>query len=202
MCMGGGGGDGGARQRQQEQQRAIEQATERINQAFSGFNEPFYQQRAQAYESYALPELAKQYGQTQRQATFGLADRGLMQGSAARNMNQQLQLEQAKQQQNIANAALGQANQLRKEIGQEQSSLVSQANVANDPASVANTAMMNASAYSAPSQFAPIGNLFGDFANMYLTRQNANMYGQAGQQARNNFNLGYGQSSPNMFITP
>jgi hypothetical protein len=198
MCFGG-GGDGGARARQLEQEAKIKAATEDINKVFAGYGPAFYAQRAKDYENYALPELARQFGQQQKQATYKLAGSGLGKSSAARDLNQQLQFTKSQQQQNIANAAMGQANQLKQQMAQQQQGLISQANMASDPASIANAALTTASTYAAPSAFAPIGDLFSNFANQYLTRQNAFMYGgQPTQQGGMNFNLGTNYGVPSM----
>jgi len=195
MCMGGGdGGAGAARQAQIDQQKSIADATDKINQVFGGYDDAFYKKRTQAYEDYAMPQLQNQFAQTQKKSLFGLADQGLWNSSAARNTNQQLQLANSQNEQNIANTALGQSNDLRKQIASQQQSLIGQANVASDPLSVAGQAALTAGSFAAPSAFAPIGDLFGTFANSYLTKQNSNLYGQAAQQYQQPIN--YGSSLP------
>lgn len=172
MCLGGGdGGAGQARQQQQDQQRQIEDATTRINQAFSGFTPKFYQGRAQDYENYAEPQLMGQYHSTYQNLLGKLANQGLLNSSAAIGQRGALQNELNTQQQGIANQALSQSQQLQQQVAQEQQTLIGQANAATNPSSVAQGALGVASSFSAPSAFAPVGQLFNNFANTYLGSQ-------------------------------
>lgn len=177
MCMGGGGDPAAeARKQQQQQQQKIEAATGQINNAFAGFDPAFYQARTKAYETYAMPQLNQQYQNVQSGLYGKLANQGLLNSSAAGVEKGALQQSLAEQQQNIANAGLQQSQALQRQVGQEKANLIGQANVAADPLSVSQNALQSASGFSAPSPFAPLGQMFQGFGNMYLGSQVGNTY--------------------------
>lgn len=205
MCLGSSSGGADAAVAQQKaQQAAIQAATNQINKTFSGFDNNFYNQRTQAYENYALPQLGQQLQQTQNQLGFKLAGQGLGRSSAAKQLGESLATETGVQKQNIANEALAQTNQLKQNIAQQQSNLISQANVANDPSSVATQALSTASSFNAPSSFPALGQAFSNWANMYLGKVNNSIYSNPNMASVNspfNYSLptssytgGYGSS--------
>lgn len=190
MCFRSSDAGSQARTLQQQQQKQIEDATSQINTAFQGFNAPFYQQKAQAYEDYAMPQFQEQYQTTANQLGFQLANQGLTKGSSqAQQLGEALGQEASTQKQNIANQGISQAQSLQQQIEQERSGLIGQANAASDPLSIAGQAVGQAAQFSAPSTFGPIGQLFGNFANAYLGKQYASAYGT---QYPYNYGYGYG----------
>ena len=181
MCFNSGdGGAAAAAQQQQQQQAAIEAATNQINQNFSGFNTPFYNNYTQANENFGLGQLAQQLQQTQNQVGFKLAGQGAQNSSVGDTLNQSLQQESGQEKQNVVNQALGATNTLQQNVAQQQANLISQAEVANDPASVATGSLNIASSFNSPSPMPAIGQLFGNWANTWLGGVNASNYGAAG----------------------
>lgn len=171
-----------ARQQQQLQQGEVQQATNRINQAFSGFTPQYYQNRAQAYTNFAEPQLMQQYQDTSLGLLDKLGNQGLLNSSAGLQERGALQNQLGLQQQGVANTGIQQAQQLQQQVAGEQSSLIGQANAAADPLSVSQQALGQAANFAAPSAFQPLGNLFQNFANTYLGSQlastyNPNLYG-------------------------
>src|SRR5438034_481771 len=61
----------------------MSQAESSIDSAFSGFNDDWYSKRRTSYLNYAIPELTKQYGSERKSLVYGLANRGLVNISAA-----------------------------------------------------------------------------------------------------------------------
>lgn len=161
---------------QQQQQQAVQAATGQINNAFSGFTPNFYNQRAQTYENYAAPQLEQQYQTSEANMKDKLGNQGLLDSSAAQQESGALAENLATAENSIANTAIGQSQSLQQQVAQEQANLVGQANAASDPLSVAQNAIGAASSLQTPSAFAPIGNLFQNFANTYLGSQLANTY--------------------------
>ena len=195
--MSGGGDPGAAAARQaQLQQDQITQATGQINKAFQGFTPQFFNQRAQDYEAYALPFLNQQQQQAQNQANFKLFDQGLQKSSQAKTLGEQLGKYTNQQKQGVANEGIRQAQSLQQQIAQEQQNLIGQANAAANPASVGQEALGQAAQFSAPSSFAPVGNLFQNFANTYLANQLTNTYSPAlyGQFLQNPYASAGGQT--------
>lgn len=160
-----------ARNQQKQQQADITQATGQINQAFSGFTPQFYQNRAQAYQNYAAPQLNQQYQQASQGLYGKLANQGLLNSSAATQEKGALQQSLAQQQQGIANTGISQSQQLQQQVSQEQANLIGQANAASNPLSISGQALNTAAGFSAPSAFQPIGQAFSQFGNTYLGSQ-------------------------------
>lgn len=173
-----GQGDAGsqAREQQQLQQQQIRQATDQINKSFAGFNPQFYNQRAQAYENWALPQYQQQFQNTKDQTGFQLASQGLNDSSQATQIGEKLGQAAGTAQQNIAQTGIQGAQSLQQQVEQERQSLIGQANAASDPLSVANSAIGTAASFTAPSAFAPVGQFFQNFANTYLAGSLNNLY--------------------------
>lgn len=161
---------------QKQQQKSIQQATNQINQDFSGFTPQFFQDRATAYENYEEPQLYQQYGQTLAQMQDKLGNQGLTDSSAAQQEQGALQQALSQGQTQIANQGISQAQTLQEQVANEQANLVSQANAANDPLSIAQGALTQAAGFQTPSAFTPIGNMFQNVANTYLGSQLASTY--------------------------
>lgn len=195
-CLGGNNSAAAqATQQQQQQQSAIASATNKINTDFSGFNPAFYSNYTNANENQGLGQLAQQQQQTQNQLGFKLAGQGLSNSSAGQQLGQSLQQEAGTQKQNVVNSALGATNTLQQNIAQEQNSLISQANVANDPSSVANQALGVASSFSSPSPIAPIGQAFSNWANTWLGATNASTANSAAAAQSSSYPAYYGGTS-------
>lgn len=186
-CCGSGGSDSAeeARKLEDERQARIAQGMTNINEAFKGFNPEFYQQRANAYTNFAMPQLGEQAQQTQQQLIYGLGNRGLLGSGVAADRNAAFQRELQRQKQGIVDAGQGQANELQREIESNKSQLVNQLQISSDPNAAAQGALGSAQAFSAPSTYAPISNLFQNFANMYLASQIARSTPQTTQYSNN-----------------
>lgn len=150
-----------------------------------GFDDNFYNQRRDAYVGYALPQLASQYNQTQRDATFNLANKGLLQSDAGTQLRNSLEKERQLQTQGVADTAQGQVNDLRTNVENQRGALVNQLNASGDPVNATQSALSTAANFQSPSAYQPLGNLFTNWANMYLAKQYT---GQPNVQT----NAGYG----------
>lgn len=147
-------------------------------QTFEGFQPEFFNQRAQAYVNYALPQLAEQYQQARNAQSFGLANRGLLGSTQQTQATQRLERETGRAKQGIAETGIEQANQLRKEIEQARQEAIRQLYQSADPAQAISSAIGSASQFRIPSAFAPITNLLGNLAQQYLVSQTLNAYRQ------------------------
>lgn len=180
LCGGGGGTAGDtARQQEAQQRQSITQATGQIDSAFKGFTPQFYNQRAQAYENYAEPQLMGQYQNTLRGLYGKLANQGLLNSSSAIRQKGALGQELATQQQGVANEGIRQSQSLQQQVSSERNNLVGQANAASNPLSIAQGALGSAASFAAPSAFAPIGQAFQNFSQTYLGSQLNNSYNPA-----------------------
>lgn len=174
----GGGNDYAKTAKKQEaaRQQAITLGTQKINKAFSGFTPSFYQQRANAYEQFAMPQLANQYRQTRNQVGFGLANRGILASGAAKQQWSDLARDLGTAKQGIADTAISQAQGLRGQVENQRQTLLNQLYQSADPANAGAGATQVAAGYAQPSTFAPLGNMFANLANQYYMSQLINSY--------------------------
>jgi hypothetical protein len=158
---------------------------------FEGFQEPFFQKRAQDYVNFALPQLAEQYRTNQKGILYGLSNRGLDRSTVASEAASGLERTAGEGRQRIAETGITQANQLRKDVEQARQQAISQLYQSADPAQAVQGAVRSAIGFQAPSSFAPLANMFSGIANQYMTSQLLNNYrqpyGMSGEGAGNYF---------------
>jgi len=176
------------RQQQQQQQQQIQTGLGQINNAFSGFTPQFYQGVQDAYMNYATPQLYQQYQPILGQTNAKLANQGLLGSSSDQYLHQQLGQQMGQAQTQISNQAVQQSGDLQQQVGQEKSNLIGQLETASQPADVAQQATGIASQFTAPSTFAPIGQMLSQFGQMFLGGQQSNMYNQFANQYLSAFN--------------
>lgn len=173
---GSGGGDGGAAKMERARQGRINQGMGQIKDLFGGYDDKFFDARKQAYLDYANPQVMDQYRTTKNNLAYTLARNGIMGSSAAVGEQGALDKNLAMQQNNVANAAQGQANQLREQVQNNRSNLTNQLISSGDPSVVAENSAAATANLRAPSTFQPLSNLFSDFAQTYMANQNARSY--------------------------
>lgn len=168
---------------------------------FEGFQEPFYQKRAQDYVNFALPQLAQQYRANRNSMLFGLSNRGLGDSSVADQASANLEREAGTGRQTIADTGIEQANQLRRDVESARQQATSQLYQTADPAQAIQGAIRTASQIQQPSTFAPITNLFTNLAQQYATNQLLNSYRQP-YGAPYNYQGAGGYQQPNNYLAP
>lgn len=162
MCSGGGGDGGAAQARADEEARQarIRQGTTAINQKFAGFDEPFYQSRADAYTKFATPQLNEQYNTTGQNLSYNLARQGLTDSSEkARNVGE-LQRQYNQNKALVASQGMDYANQARQQVEQNRAELISQLQMTADPAAAANNAVNRAAILAQNQPYSPLGQIF------------------------------------------
>jgi len=160
-----------AKKAERKRQEAIKTGTSDINSAFSGFDPSFYQQRAQAYQNYALPQLSQQYQQNRDQVGYNLANRGLLQSGAAGKQWSDLARTNAQAQQGIADSGIAQAQALQRQVEDARNQQLGFLNQSADPAAARQGAIATAASFQQPSVFAPIANEFQGLAQQYYLSQ-------------------------------
>jgi len=170
------GNDGGAAALQKKTQAKIDSGMATINQDFSKFGEPFYAKAAQDYEAYATPQMMGDYQNTKNNLTYSLARNGLLNSGAAVSKNAALQKQLGVNESDIANKAQDQSNQLRTNVASQRNQLISQVQAGAAPGQVATSAAAATAGLRAPTALPPVGNMFSDWANSYLTNMEANTY--------------------------
>ena len=185
-----------ASEQQKEQQRReaiLRAGTTRINRVFGQFTPDFYNDRVNAYLAYALPQLNEQAIRTNNDLAYKTANQGLGRSSVHRGLVSSLLSEIGKQKQSIVDYGIAQAQDLRRDVIGNKMALLSQMNSATDPSMVASEAMSNASQFTAPSMFAPIGQMLNNWSNIYLAKRENDM--------AQNYNNAYKQSSALLPVT-
>lgn len=158
--------------------------------SWEGYDQPMtiYEKASKDYQDYATPQLQKQLGDMNSQLLYNMAERGLVSGlgpdgkprgsTALNTASQDLDWYNTKASNDIANTASDTANKLRRDVSGEKSRIMSQLYASADPTSAVQASQSALTTYSAKPTFSPIGNMFTDWANMYLL----NRYGQAAQK--------------------
>lgn len=177
------GGSGGADPAKIEAQRQsrINSGMASIDNAFKGFDNNFFNQRAQDYTSFALPQAQKQYDTTRKSLAYSLARNGLSNSSAAVNENQALNDTRNQKIGDIANEGQNQANALRGQVASQRTNVTNQLLSSSDPSLAHESALSATAGLNAPSAFAPIGTLFSDFSQTYLNNAQARTYSNSNQ---------------------
>lgn len=172
----------------------------RTDKTYKGFDDNFYQQRAQAYEDFAMPQLQQQYGDTFKQINYGLANRGLSRSTAAGTQYSTLNRETGRAQQQIADTGIAQSQQLKSSVEDARQRAISMLYQTADPAQASAAAINTASSFQAPSTFAPIANMFSNLANQYYMSNVLNSY--KNQSGIPNSGFGNTYQSPNYGALP
>lgn len=166
--MYGGASDGGAAAAEKQRQGAIQSGMQDIDKQFSGFDDKYYKGVGQDYLNFATPQMVQQYQRTKNQLAYSLARNGLTNSGAAVQRGQSLNNELSTQESNLANSAQSEENTARAKVSDAQTNVTNELISSGDP-TVAREQSADATAgLRAPSAFAPIGNLFGDWTNTYL----------------------------------
>lgn len=177
MCIFGGGGGGAkelARQQQQQADEARADADKKaaalktgkanIDNAFSMFNDDFFNNIAKSYTDYATPQLEDQYDLAKKNITYALARNGTTNSSIAGDEFGQLAKQYATNITGIQGAGQDYANKARSDVASNKNDVTNQLYATND-ADSANTAALAASkALAAPVSFSPLGQLFTNIA--------------------------------------
>ena len=155
-----------ARVAEDERAQQVRDATGRVNERFTGFNDGFFDARAADYSGYAMPQVDQQYGKARDSLMHALADASLTRSSVAGTKLGDLEQEYALRKQEVADQARGYASQARSDVEQARSALISQATATGDAQLASNSAMNEANriATSTPA-FSPIGALFQNVAS-------------------------------------
>lgn len=141
-----------------------------------GFDDAFYDQRAKDVESYEMPQFADQYKGTRNTVAAALARRGLLNSGAAIKTQTSLDKYAGTKRREIADAGLTAANQLRSNVEDAKSQLVSQLVASGDPSTVSASALTQAAALRKPTAMPALGNLFSDWVSTWQANQNARSY--------------------------
>lgn len=179
--MGGGGKDKSAQKAEKERQKRIALGMGKINDTFKGYNDEFYDRRAQDYASWAMPQVEEQYADAQKQLLFALARQyGSTNTSeaAARQADLAKKYGLAKTQQTEQSQAV--ANTARANVEDARTQLVAQLNATADPNATASAAIRQSELLNQTDPYTPLGELFANVTEGLAASQYP--YGLVGAQ--------------------
>jgi len=150
-----------------QRQASITKGQAEVDKEFAGFDDGFYNKRAQDYINYVMPQLGEQVRGQQKGIQYGLSDRGLTNSSVARNAMSGLAKQTALQQQAIAEQGMVQAQELQRQVESNRAELYNQVISASDPGNIGKQAGAAAATLRQPSTFSPFIQAAGTGLNNY-----------------------------------
>lgn len=158
-----------------------------------GFDDAFFDKRAQAYQDFALPQVQQQYGDQQKALTFALARGGNLQSSLSSDKNAELDKDYALQKQAVYDTGQDYVNQGKSDLAAQKASAVSMLQATADPDASYSVAQQAAQQLSAMPAFTPLSPVVKNVASglgTYLTnQQTAESIARAQQQQSGGYSL-------------
>lgn len=178
MAFGSGEPDYAAQATEKEFRRQVAniQGAKKIDNAYAGFTPEFYQKRAKDFEAAQMPQLSEQYNQTRNAMGFNLANRGLMNGSAAEKNWTDLATTMTKAKQNVSDAGIATANDLQNQVQNSKNQQLNYLYQSSDPGGATAQATATAAGFRTPSAIPQLANQFSSLLNQYYTGQLINNY--------------------------
>lgn len=173
---------GAAKAQEAQRQANVTKGTDAINQAYSGFNPQFYQDYAQKYQNFAMPQLGEQYNSTRNQVGFDLANRGILNSGAARTRWGNLADTMSQAKQGIVDTGQSQAQNLQGQVEASKNQQLQTLYSSADPANAGAGAVATAASFATPPQFSNLTNQFSNLLSGYYSQQLINAYRPSGMQ--------------------
>jgi hypothetical protein len=178
MCFGSPGDGGAAQARADEQARQdrIKQGVSSVNNTFDKFDNNFYNQRGQAYQNYATPQLNNQYKQMSNNLAYSLARNGNTNSSEQARQGGILQSDNAFAHQQIADQSIAEQQKARQQVEENRNSLINQLQATSNPSLAASGAERQAASLAMQPAFSPLGNLFANTTSVLGNAAQAGYY--------------------------
>jgi gas vesicle protein len=152
------------RQAEIRRQENIALGQQEISNAFGQFDDNFFNQRAQSFTDFAMPQLDRQHQDQMRQLTAALARSGNLNSSLRGNLMGQLQREYDTGKLSLADQARGFADQARTGVSAAQARLMESNAQLADPGTIRNSAMAEAQGLMANPQFQNLGQMLSNLS--------------------------------------
>lgn len=155
-----------ARREEDLRRKRISEGTSKIGTLFdSQFTPQFFDNRAKSYQNFALPQLGQQFGDAQKQLTFALDRRGMLDSSSRASLGAELERRNALQVQKVKDEGLNYANAARSNVEGARADLISMLNSTGDVDAAVRGATARSQVLSAVPAYNPIPQLFADFTS-------------------------------------
>ena len=142
-----------------------------IEQAFAGFDDPFFAEAGSNIRDFFVPQLNQQFGDAQKQATFDLANQGLSDSSVAADKAGELKELFDRELQGIESKANTAEQSLRGDVSARESNLRRLAEAGTSLDSFQSVISPEVSQVNLPTNFSALGDIFGSAANNFSTLQ-------------------------------
>jgi hypothetical protein len=154
-----------ARAEEEARKARIQTGTDEIDRVFGGFDDSFFNSYRDNFTNLYLPELNQQFGDAKDQLTFGLARAGTLKSSMAGEQVADLTGRFDKAKTGIVADATGAAADLRGQVNNEKSSLISLLNATGDADRASNEALARSQQlFQRQPGYNPLGDIFGGAA--------------------------------------
>lgn len=145
-----------------------------IDNAFSQFDQPYFDKFGQAFQNNYQPQLTDQYGIAKDKLTAMLAGTDQLGSSVGNNSQAMLDKDLAYGQSDIANKSADAENNFKTSVDNTKSNLYNLNASAADPEMMAQQAQAQSGAIVAPQSYPTLSNYFGDALNSVATATKAN----------------------------
>lgn len=145
-----------------------------------GFDDNYYSGIRKAFTDFYLPQVGEQYDQANRKLTYKFANAGNLDSSAGANNIANLFRDYNRERAGIGDRALGAEKDLRSNVEQNRSELISQLSATADPEAAATSAAARAKALATPGPYSPLGDLFSTYTGSLVMADAAKNLGYRG----------------------
>jgi len=128
--------------------------------AYSGFDDRFYNKRADAYEDFANPQVTRQFRDAQEGLLYGLADANLLNSSAAVEDFGTLDRERTQARDDVARRGDNFADGAREAVAGQRANLTSLIQSTADPTAIRSQLGSVADVLNTADSYSPLGNMF------------------------------------------
>ena len=164
-----------ARQQEQERQARIAAGRGQVDQTLSGFDDDFFNRRADEYAGHYMPQVDRQFEDARDTSVKGLARQGSLGSSWGAKMMSDLSRTYETSRSDVANRAVDKSRQARQGIEGVRGDLYGQLEAGLSPGDAANRAALAAEQYQTASDYSPLGDIFagqlGQFGNAAILQQ-------------------------------
>ena len=145
---------------EEERQTRIRTGKDLIDSAFSSYDDDFYNQRAQSYTDFAMPDLDQQFQDAAKQLRFALARRGATNSSSAINQRADMTDKYNEAKLSILDKGREYGNNTRSLLAAAKGDLLTQNQALADPTLMANSAATRIANATALPAYSPLGQIF------------------------------------------
>lgn len=139
---------------------AVTEGMAGIDAQFAGFDDGYYQGRANDYVSFAKPQVEDQYKKSLEQLVFALSRSSNLNSSAGAQARADLQRQKDVRSREVVDGARSVANKARADVADQRQNLISMLNSTYDPSATMESARSRTEMLNSAPSFDTLGDLF------------------------------------------